>query len=74
MRIESFDLNARIYGLELDAMQRTIREMSELLRVQDKLNVSVRELSLGERAKMELIASLLQLAVRWRTIWQCRLR
>ncbi len=56
---ESFDLNARIYGIPAEAMQRTISEMSELLRVQDKLNVSVRELSLGERAKMELIASLL---------------
>ena len=33
--------------------------MSELLAVRDKLNVSVRELSLGERMKMELIASLL---------------
>ena len=33
--------------------------MSELLGVQDKLSVSVRELSLGERAKMELIAALL---------------
>jgi ABC-2 type transport system ATP-binding protein len=56
---ETFDLNGRIYGLPPDAMQRTIAEMSELLKVQDKLNVSVRELSLGERAKMELIASLL---------------
>jgi len=33
--------------------------MTELLDVKDKLNVSVRELSLGERMKMELIASLL---------------
>ena len=33
--------------------------MTELLHVKDKLNVSVRELSLGERTKMELIASLL---------------
>jgi ABC-2 type transport system ATP-binding protein len=56
---ETFDLNGRIYGLAPETMQRTISEMSELLRVQDKLNVSVRELSLGERAKMELIASLL---------------
>src|SRR5207247_10774783 len=31
----------------------------ELLAVKDKLNVMVRELSLGERMKMELIASLL---------------
>jgi len=56
---ETFDLNGRIYGLSPEAMERTITEMSELLKVQDKLNVSVRELSLGERAKMELIASLL---------------
>jgi ABC-2 type transport system ATP-binding protein len=33
--------------------------MTELLAVRDKLNVMVRELSLGERMKMELIASLL---------------
>jgi len=56
---ETFDLNGRIYGLSPEAMERTITDMSELLKVQDKLNVSVRELSLGERAKMELIASLL---------------
>ena len=33
--------------------------MTELLDVKDKLNVMVRELSLGERMKMELIAALL---------------
>jgi len=33
--------------------------MTELLAVKEKLNVAVRELSLGERMKMELIASLL---------------
>jgi len=56
---ESFELNSRIYGLSAEAMQRTVAEMTELLGVRDKLNVSVRELSLGERTKMELIASLL---------------
>src|SRR6266513_2927351 len=56
---ESFDLNARIYGLAPEQSQRTVTEMTDLLGVRDKLNVSVRELSLGERAKMELIASLL---------------
>src|SRR6476659_5657409 len=30
---ESFDLNAKIYGLPLEAMQRTINEMSDLLKV-----------------------------------------
>jgi ABC-2 type transport system ATP-binding protein len=56
---ESFQLNARIYGIDQSALDRNVREMSELLGVQDKLSVSVRELSLGERAKMELIAALL---------------
>ena len=56
---ESFQLNARIYGIDQSALDHKVREMSELLGVQDKLSVSVRELSLGERAKMELIAALL---------------
>src|SRR5216684_169967 len=56
---ESLDLNAKIYGISPAVMERTVSEMTELLRVQDKLNVMVRELSLGERMKMELIASLL---------------
>ena len=56
---ESFQLNARIYGIDQTTIERSVREMSELLSVQDKLRVSVRELSLGERAKMELIAALL---------------
>src|SRR5438270_9840833 len=56
---ESLDLNARIYGISAADLERTVSEMTELLGVRDKLNVSVRELSLGERMKMELIASLL---------------
>ncbi|HLP78734.1 MAG TPA: ATP-binding cassette domain-containing protein [Candidatus Paceibacterota bacterium] len=56
---ESLELNAKIYGIPDDALERTIAEMTELLAVRDKLNVAVRELSLGERMKMELIAALL---------------
>jgi ABC-2 type transport system ATP-binding protein len=56
---ESFELNARIYGIPSAVMERTVAEMGELLGIRDKLDVSVRELSLGERTKMELIASLL---------------
>src|SRR5262249_975198 len=52
-------LNAQIYGISPATLEQTVTEMSELLQVRDKLNVSVRELSLGERTKMELIASLL---------------
>ncbi len=56
---ESLELNAKIYGIPQDRFERTVDEMTELLNVKEKLNVSVRELSLGERMKMELIASLL---------------
>jgi ABC-2 type transport system ATP-binding protein len=56
---ESLELNARIYGISAATLERTVAEMSELLGVREKLNISVRELSLGERTKMELIASLL---------------
>jgi viologen exporter family transport system ATP-binding protein len=56
---ESLDLNAKIYGISEAELEKTVTEMTELLGVKDKLNVSVRELSLGERMKMELIASLL---------------
>ena len=56
---ESLELNAKIYGIPDNVLERTVTEMTELLAVRDKLNVAVRELSLGERMKMELIASLL---------------
>src|SRR5439155_14906993 len=56
---ESLELNAKIYGIPPATLERTVAEMGELLAVRDKLNVSVRELSLGERAKMELMAALL---------------
>jgi ABC-2 type transport system ATP-binding protein len=56
---ESLELNRVIYGLEKSAAQKVIDELTLLLDVRDKLNVMVRELSLGERMKMELIAALL---------------
>jgi ABC-2 type transport system ATP-binding protein len=56
---ESLELNRVIYGLDRAAAQKTIDELTELLDVRDKLDTMVRELSLGERMKMELIAALL---------------
>jgi ABC-2 type transport system ATP-binding protein len=56
---ESLELNAKIYGIPKDRFEKTVDQMTSLLSVGHKLNVSVRELSLGERMKMELIASLL---------------
>jgi len=56
---ESLELNAHIYGIPQATYERTVAELTDLLGVRDKLNVMVRELSLGERMKMELIAALL---------------
>jgi ABC-2 type transport system ATP-binding protein len=56
---ESLELNAKIYGIPPERFKKTVDELTQLLGVTDKLNVNVRELSLGERMKMELIASLL---------------
>lgn len=56
---DSLELNSKIYGLPPKQSERTVAELTEMLGVQDKLSVMVRELSLGERMKMELIAALL---------------
>ncbi len=57
--IESFHLLCAIYALPPDQFKATLAELVALLDVEKKLNVMVRELSLGERMKMELIAALL---------------
>src|SRR6185369_9440779 len=57
--IESFQLLRAIYGLPADQFKTTLDELVTLLAIGSKLNVMVRELSLGERMKMELIAALL---------------
>src|SRR5882757_6317665 len=57
--IESFLLLRHIYGLPADQFKTSLDELVTLLDVRHKLNVMVRELSLGERMKMELIAALL---------------
>jgi ABC-2 type transport system ATP-binding protein len=56
---ESFRLHQQIYRIEPDAFQRTRDELVDLLGVDRLLSQPVRELSLGERMKMELIAALL---------------
>ena len=56
---ESFLLNKRIYQIDDKIYNQILNEMVELLDVKDKLNTQVRRLSLGERMKMEIIASLL---------------
>jgi ABC-2 type transport system ATP-binding protein len=56
---ESLELNRAIYGIDRDRFNKVVGGLSELLEVQDKMNVMVRELSLGERMKMELISALI---------------
>ena len=56
---ESLELNRAIFGIDPADFRKTVDELTELLDVRDKLGVMVRELSLGERMKMELIAALL---------------
>jgi ABC-2 type transport system ATP-binding protein len=56
---ESLELNRAIYGIDRKQFTDTVDELTDLLDVRDKLGVMVRELSLGERMKMELIAALL---------------
>ncbi|MGH7997510.1 MAG: ABC transporter ATP-binding protein [Opitutaceae bacterium] len=56
---ESFALLRAIYGLEAAEYRSTLHELVDLLDVGPKLDIMVRELSLGERMKMELIAALL---------------
>ena len=56
---ESLELNRAIYGIDRTRFKQVVDGLSELLEVQDKMNVMVRELSLGERMKMELISALI---------------
>src|SRR5256714_11493641 len=56
---ESLELNRAIYGIERDRFTKVVNGLADLLDVQDKMNVMVRELSLGERMKMELISALI---------------
>ncbi len=55
---ETFELNRAIYGLPRDAFDKTQREIVELLEIGDVIKRPTRQLSLGERMKCELAASL----------------
>lgn len=56
---ESFQLHREIYRIENTAFIRRLDELTELLEVKKLVGQPVRELSLGERMRMELIAALL---------------
>ena len=56
---DSFQLHRQIYSLPAAEFEQTLGELTELLGVSQLTRQAVRELSLGERMKMELIAALL---------------
>ncbi len=56
---ESFRLHKEIYAIDTAEFRKRLKELTELLDVQHLLGQPVRELSLGERMRMELIAALL---------------
>jgi ABC-2 type transport system ATP-binding protein len=56
---DSFQLHREIYSLPTADFDRTVGELTELFGVGQLTRQPVRELSLGERMKMELIAALL---------------
>jgi len=57
--LDSFDLQRAIYGIPVDQFKRTRDEFIELLELKDLVNKPVRNLSLGERMKMEFVVALL---------------
>ncbi len=56
---QNFELAQKIYGIGKNACATRIKELTEMLDVEKYLDKQVRKLSLGERMKMELVASLL---------------
>ena len=59
--LDSFELNCAIYRLDRDAFRTTRDELVELLDIGDLVRKPVRQLSLGERMKVEVAGSLLHL-------------
>lgn len=57
--MDSLQLLQRYYEIPEIAFKRRVGELSELLQVKSILHIHVRKLSLGERMKVELMASLL---------------
>ncbi len=57
--LDSFDLQRAIYSIPEDQFKKTRDEFIDLLELKDLVNKPIRNLSLGERMKMEIVGSLL---------------
>lgn len=56
---DTFALLAKIYEIEPYLFEKRLRDLTSLFEIEPLLNKSVRQLSLGERMRCELVASLL---------------
>lgn len=57
--IDTLLLNKEIYDIDNEKFKKTLFELSSLLQIENLLKIQVKKLSLGERMKMELVASLI---------------
>ncbi len=57
--IESFNLARDIYDIPAATYKKTLKELVDMLEIEDVLNIQVRKLSLGQRMKAELVAALI---------------
>ncbi len=57
--VETFRLNKEIYAIPDKQYQETLDTLTDILDLKDYIHIQVRKLSLGQRMKAELIASLL---------------
>ena len=57
--IDSFEVNQAVYEIDRDQFKRTVDEYIEILELEELVRKPVRQLSLGERMKVEIAAALL---------------
>jgi ABC-2 type transport system ATP-binding protein len=57
--LDSFRVNAAVYGIDDSEARRRINELADMLELGEELTRPVRKLSLGQRMKAELLAALL---------------
>ena len=57
--LDSFDLQRAIYGIPRREFEKTQEEFIEMLEIKELVQKPIRNLSLGERMKMEIVGSLL---------------
>jgi len=57
--METFILNREIYEIDKKSFDKTMAELTELLGIADIIKIPVRNLSLGQRMKCEIVASLI---------------